>query len=39
MLELAKQIKSALPEMSVVVVTNGYINPEPLEQILPTLTH
>ncbi len=35
MLELAKQIKNALPEMSVVVVTNGYINPEPLEQILP----
>lgn len=35
MFDVAKQLKEERPEKSVVVVTNGYINPGPLAALLP----
>jgi pyruvate formate lyase activating enzyme len=34
-LNVSKKIKEVNPEYAVVIVTNGYINPEPLREILP----
>lgn len=33
--DTAKLLKEKHPKMKVVIVTNGFINPEPLEQLLP----
>jgi pyruvate formate lyase activating enzyme len=33
--DLAKKIKEEMPEKKVVMVTNGFINPEPLKALLP----
>ena len=34
-LDTAQLIKSEMPEKKIVLVTNGYINPEPLKKLLP----